>query len=143
MQSPSPAQEVLQAVAPQTYALHDWVWTAGHEPPLHEAESVSTPDEQDAPRHCAVGYEQAETLTPSQLPPQADPSLAHAAREPCGEPVTALQTPTLPGTSQAWHWPLQALLQQIPSTQLPFEHWFAAEHEPPSAIFGTQAPALQ
>jgi hypothetical protein len=54
-----------------------------------------------------------------------------------------VQTPTEPGTSQAWHWPPQALLQQTPSTQLPLTHEFEAVHAPPSAIFGTHAPALQ
>jgi hypothetical protein len=57
-------------------------------------------------------------VTPSQLPPQALPSVAQAARLPCGAPATAVQVPTLPATSQAWHCPPQALLQQTPSTQL-------------------------
>ena len=137
-------QEVLQAVAPQTYALQACVCTAGHDPPLHDAALVCVPAEQEAPRHCATGYEQEAVATPSQLPPQALPSLAHDARRPCGAPATALQTPTMPGTSQAWHCPLQALLQQTPSTQLPFPHCALAEQDPPSAIFGTQrCAALQ
>jgi hypothetical protein len=48
-----------------------------------------------------------------QVPPQADPSEVHEAREPCGAPdVTVVQVPRFPFTSQAWHWPPQALLQQ-------------------------------
>ena len=51
MQSVSPTHEVLHALAPQRYWPQAWVWAAGHEPPLHEAASVSTPALQDAPRH--------------------------------------------------------------------------------------------
>jgi len=78
---------------------------------------------------------------PSQEPPQSEPSLEHAGRAPCGLPETATHWPALPGTSQAWHWPSQAWLQQTPSAQLPFAHWLAAEQLAPSASFGTQTPA--
>src|SRR5438876_5361826 len=118
MQSLSEPHEVLHAVAPQTYWSHDCVWTPGHDPPPHEAASVSTPDEHEAPRHCAVGYAQAETLEPSHAPPHTEPSLRHAPRPPCGAPATGQQAPRWPGTSQAWHCPPHALLQQRPSTQL-------------------------
>jgi len=80
---------------------------------------------------------------PSQLPPQEEPSLAQLVRAPCGAPLTAVQVPTLPATSQAWHWPLHAVWQQTPSTQLPFAHWLLAVHARASAFFGTHAPALQ
>ena len=80
--------------------------------------------------------------TPLQAPPQALPSVAQAARAPCGAPLTATHCPTLPGTSQAWHWPPQALLQHTPSAQLPFTHWLFPPQATPSAFFGTHAPAL-
>jgi hypothetical protein len=86
---------------------------------------------------------QETVLEPSQAPPQSEPSLLHAVREPCGVPVTATQVPTEPETSQAWHWPPQAVLQQTPSTQLPLPHWFAAVQAPPFPILGVHAPALQ
>jgi hypothetical protein len=54
---------------------------------------------------------------PSQAPAHSEPSLAQAGRAPCGVPATATQVPALPATSQAWHWPLQAVSQQTPSTQ--------------------------
>ena len=82
-------------------------------------------------------------FVPSQAPPQADPSLLHAVRAPWGVPLTATQLPTEPDTSQAWHCPPQALLQQTPSTQLPLPHWLAAVQAPPFDSFGTHAPALQ
>jgi hypothetical protein len=37
-------------------------------------------------------------------------------------PTTAVQVPTEPATSQAWHWLPHAVLQQTPSTQLPEAH---------------------
>ena len=51
--------------------------------------------------------------------------------------------PTLPLASHAWHWPLQARLQQTPSMQFPVPHWFDAAQRPPLAFFWTQAPAEQ
>jgi hypothetical protein len=80
-------------------------------------------------------------LVPSQLPPQAVPSVAQAARLPRGFPVTVVQAPTLPATSQAWHWPLQAWLQQTPSVQWPLSHSLEAEQAAPSARFATHWPA--
>ena len=80
-------------------------------------------------------------LLPSQLPPQEEPSLAQAERAPCGAPLTAVHLPTLPATSQAWHWPPQAELQQTPSTQLPLVHWSDAPQAAPLASVGTQACA--
>jgi hypothetical protein len=66
------------------------VTTAGQEPaPSHNAAAVATPAVQLAPRHCAAGYVQEAPLTPSQEPPQAEPSLAQAGRVPCGAPLTA------------------------------------------------------
>jgi hypothetical protein len=80
-------------------------------------------------------------LLPSQLPPQEEPSLAQAERAPCGAPLTVVHLPTLPATSQAWHWLPQAELQQTPSTQLALTHWFDPPHAVPSANLGTQACA--
>ena len=140
MQSLSFPQEPLQAVPPQTYGLHWVVEGAGHEPPLQLAATVAVPLLQEAPRHCVVGYPQAAVLLPSQLPPQALPSLAQAVREPWGAPLTATHWPTLPATSHAWHCPLQARLQQTPSAQEPFTHWFKAPQARPSAFFATHWP---
>jgi hypothetical protein len=117
------------------------VLTAGHEPALQFAAAVAVPLVQLAPRHCDVGYAQELALLPSQLPPQEEPSLAQAERAPCGAPLTVVHLPTLPATSQAWHWLPQAELQQTPSTQLLLAHWFDALHTVPSASLATQTCA--
>jgi len=78
-------------------------------------------------------------LLPSHEPPQV-PLPEQAVRTPCGAPLTATHWPTCPGTSQAWHCPAQAWLQQTPSAQLPLPHWFDPPQASPSAFFGTQAP---
>jgi hypothetical protein len=146
MQSVSVEQVVLHAVAPQTYGLQEVVTGAGQAPaPSQLAAAVAVPLEQVAVRQLVVllGYIQADVFEPSQLPPQSEPSLLHAVRDPWGVPVTATQVPTEPETSQAWHCPPQALLQHTPSTQLPLPHWLAAVQAPPLASFGTHAPALQ
>jgi hypothetical protein len=77
---------------------------------------------------------------PSQAPPQAEPSEAHGARPACGAPVTGVQVPAAPATSQASHWPAQAALQHTPSAQKPLAHWFAAAHAVPGPPFGAQTP---
>ena len=60
-----------------------------------------------------VGYSQANSDLPLQLPPQLLPSLVHLSRVPCGAPEgTGEHVPCLPLISQAWHWPEQALSQQ-------------------------------
>jgi hypothetical protein len=65
-----------------------------------------------APEHCAsvthATQEAAVPSTPSQTPP------VHA--------VPDAATPQLP-VAQVLQGPLQAMLQQIPATQLPLEHW--------------------
>jgi hypothetical protein len=146
MQSVSALHVVLQAVGPQTYGLQAVVTGAGQAPaPSQFAAAVAVPLEQLADLQLVVllGYVHAAVFVPSQLPPQSEPSLLQAVREPCGVPVTATQVPTEPETSQAWHWPPHAVLQQTPSTQLPLPHWFAAVQAPPFPILGVHAPALQ
>jgi hypothetical protein len=67
--------------------------------------------------------------------------------------VAGEQVPTLPATSQASHWPLQAVSQQTPSTQLALEHWLpppqlvplpsCATHTPPEhQLPAWQSPSL-
>jgi hypothetical protein len=60
--------------------------------------------------------------------------------------VTGAQVPSVPPVFAAEHAmqvPVHAVLQQTPSTQLPFVHSALAEHVAPSACFGTQAPLEQ
>jgi hypothetical protein len=60
-----------------------------------------------------VGYSQAKSDLPVQLPPQLLPSLVHLSRLLCGAPEgTVEQVPCLPLISHAWHWPEQAPSQQ-------------------------------
>ena len=124
-QSPSEEQALLQAFGPQMYAPQLDCVRAGQLPaPSHEAAAVEIPAEQLEARHCvaALGYAQTVREEPSQVPPQALPSVAQAGRPSRGSPTTAVQTPTLPPTLHASHWPLQAVSQQTPSTQLPLPH---------------------
>jgi hypothetical protein len=106
---------------------------------------VATPAAQFAPRQVvsAAGYAHAVAPDPSQTPPQALPSEAHACRAPCGAPITFVQVPAEPGTSQAWHCPLQAVAQHTPSTHSPLAHWFGPPHATPAPLCGVQTPAAQ
>jgi hypothetical protein len=134
MQSVSALQLVLQAVAPHTYGLQAAVADEGQSPvPLHDAEAVCVPAVQLAARHEVPdpGYAHALVVTPSQAPPHELPSVVQAVREPCGAPVTAVQVPALPTTSQAWHWPVQVLLQQTPSAQIALTHSELPPHSVP------------
>ena len=57
--------------------------------------------------------------------------------------VSATQVPTVPLWLHAWHAPLQATLQQTPSTQLTLWHWLLAVHAAPLDFLVTHAPPLQ
>ena len=73
-------------------------------------------------------------LVPSQLPPHTEPSDVQTGREPCGAPeVSVEQVPSLPTTSHASHWPVQAVSQQRPSTQELDAQSPLARHAVPSA----------
>jgi len=123
--------------------LHCEVTGAGHEPaPSHVAAAVAVPPVQLAPRQEVLvsGNAQAAVFEPSHAPPQAVPAPVQALRGACGSPLTATQVPTLPGTSHASHWPLQAWLQQTPSAQLPSMHSSAAWQAAPAIFFGAQLP---
>ena len=77
------------------------------------------------------------------MPPQALPSEAHACRAPRGAPITFVHVPAEPGTSQAWHCPLQAVAQHTPSTHSPLAHWFTPPQATPGPACGVQMPAAQ
>ncbi len=55
----------------------------------------------------------------------------------------ALQVPWLPVRLQAMHAPVQAVLQQVPSTQLPLVHSGEVMQVWPLAFLGVHFPALQ
>jgi hypothetical protein len=104
---------------------------AGYEKPLAQKSTPHTVDEE--------GIEHAARVVPSHTPPQT-PAAAHAARPPRGLPLTGLHTPAL---SHASHWPVHAVSQHTPSTQLPFAHCEAAPQAAPPARFATQMPPEQ
>jgi hypothetical protein len=98
--------------------------------PLQAPTAVCTPAVHEALPHAVepAGNVHEVTCTPSHDEPQV-PLPEQAARAPplrCAVPSTATQVPTLPPTSHAWHWPVHAVLQQTPSTQLPLAHSLAA-----------------
>jgi hypothetical protein len=103
--------------------------------PPHTAWAVAIPPTHDAAPHTVPlpGWVHAFAFVPSQEPPHADPSLAHAARAPCGWPETGTQVPTEPATSQAWHCPSHAWSQQTPSVQKPLAQSDPVEQLPPEA----------
>jgi hypothetical protein len=51
-----------------------------------------------------------------------------------------VHVPSCPGTAQDWHVPLQAVLQQTRSTQLPEAHSTEALQAVPGVFFATQVP---
>jgi len=106
MHSESVAHEVRHSGPSQPNPLHDRVCRAGQAPaPSQVAEVVATPSLQAAARQAspAPGKEHAEREVPSQAPPHAEPSLAHASRAPWGAPATAVHVPIAPGASHASH----------------------------------------
>ena len=67
----------------------------------------------------------------------------HRGRAPWGAPATDAHVPTLPGTSQAWHWPPQAWSQQTPSVQWAEAHWLEPAQLAPAARSEVHTPAEQ
>jgi hypothetical protein len=106
----------LHVADPLLGALQVCVVLAAQAPePLQSAADDITPLEQLRPRQAVKidGYVHAIALPSAHLPPHAVPSVVHAARVPCGCPDrTAVHVPCTPATSQAWHDPLHAVLQQ-------------------------------
>jgi hypothetical protein len=140
LQSVSALQLPAHDVGPQVNGVQSCVWTGGHAPaPLQPAASVAVLPVHEAARQEVElpGYVHDAVCVPSQLPPHAVPSVAQAVRVPCGAPVVAEHVPTLPVLSHAWHWPLQAVSQQTPSTHSPEAHWFAPPHALPFGCFAT------
>lgn len=108
-----------QAVPTQEPGKHDCSCGSGQRPsPEQNAPRVATLLVQEAERHevSLSGYLQPSVFLPSQVPLQALPSVVQAVRAPRGSPVTAVQVPSWPFTSQASHCAPQAVLQQKPST---------------------------
>jgi hypothetical protein len=88
--------------------------------PLHVEAWVSTPFKHRGKPHAfeRPGNVQASFFTPSHVAAQAL-TPAHGWRPPCGWPPagTVVHLPTVGMTSHAWHWPVQVVSQQKPSTQ--------------------------
>jgi hypothetical protein len=130
---------VAQAALSQVKGAHAVVTGAGQLPMPSQADAaVATPAAHDAARQLtiALGKVHRSRTVPSQLPAQG-PLPAQAVRAPRGAPAMPAQVPCMPGTSHASHWPLQAVLQQKPSTQLPDAHWLLAVQVDPGGVRGT------
>jgi hypothetical protein len=82
-------------------------------------------------------------MVPSQTPPQMVPSLAHAWREPTGEPTTGMQLPSLLATLHASHCPVQGWVQHTPSTQMLEPHSALVLHSVPAAFLAMHTPPEQ
>jgi hypothetical protein len=126
--APVPLQLVRHADVPHTNGLHVSVDAAGQLPaPSQTAERVAVPLLQLAWRHVveAPGSVHA-ACVPLQLPAHV-PLPPHAAWPERGAPVTNPQVPGVPPLQNS-HDPVQAVLQQMPSAQLPVMHWVAAVH---------------
>lgn len=119
---------------------------AAQEPaPSQLLAAVAAPSVHVASAHVvlASAYAHSVVVVPSHAPPHALPSVAQAARPPCGAPVTATQVPSLPATSHASHCSPHAVAQQTPSAQKPEVHSASPPHVSPSASRGVHTPAEQ
>lgn len=145
-QSPSTVQFPAQIVAPQAKGAQDCCCSPGQDPaPVQNASSVATSAEHVDARHCTVppGNVQLVRLVPSQAPPHVEPSLAHGARTPRGDPTTGVHVPSAPATSHASHWPVHAVSQQKPSMHTLETHCVAVEQGEPLGRRSWQVPAEQ
>jgi hypothetical protein len=84
-QSVSSEQSPAHDSSTQRYGAHSCVCSSGQEPsPWQAASSTATPSVQEGARHCvsSSGYSHCSASTPSQAPPQTEPSDAHTDRVP-------------------------------------------------------------
>jgi heme/copper-type cytochrome/quinol oxidase subunit 4 len=114
----------------------DWLW----EPSIPVALSVLAVAQIGVHLAFFLHLTMAVRSVPSHAGSHGAPVPAQAVRRPCGAPTTTTQVPSLPVTSQASHWPLQAASQQKPSTQLAPVHISFRVQRSPSGRRGTQAP---
>jgi hypothetical protein len=116
--------------------LHAW------QVPLHAVlqQTLST---QKPVVHCEAPV-QVPPLTETQLPlplHACEPLQGgFVSVPPCGMLV---QVPVVPARLHAWQLPLQPVLQQTPSMQLPLVHSVALAHATPLPLSGMQAPPAQ
>jgi len=136
-------QVVLQAVDPQTSGVQLCVTAVGQVPvPVQVAATVATPLVQLAARQEVVAGATAQVPLPVQAPvlPQGGAATQRAS----ANPGTSLaQVPAVPPVLAAEHprqVPVQALLQQTPSTQKAEPHWAA---EVQAAPLARQVPPVQ
>ena len=121
------------------------------EEPEQEAARVSVPLEQLGALHWVPALWKLSAGQAGEEPVQ----VSAASQEPAEARQTVLgdrllQVPFWAAPAavlQAWQSevspPPQAVLQQTPSTQLPEEHWLAAEQEVPLPLWVVQVPLLQ
>jgi hypothetical protein len=139
-QSFTDAHDTLQWLASQSKGVQSVVVPSGAVTVCCPSHDPLEPQAQrPVPSHVPVAPAQAplahDTLDPTNAPHDVRfvPSqsiAAHGSPAPCeqgawpvwGAPVTAVQSPGLPETSQASHWPVHAWLQQLPSAQKPLAH---------------------
>jgi hypothetical protein len=96
---------------------------------------ASLPSTQLEPHVIApFGNEHVARVTPSHVAPHV-PEPAHATRDPCGIPVTAVHVPAI--LSHASHCPVHAESQQNPSTQCALAQLEDAEHDVPFVALHT------
>ena len=119
----------MGAQAPSTLppvraAVHDW------HPPVQEV-LQHTPSTHLPVRHWVLPV-QGDPWARRQAPEPLQTLLPTQVGESCWPVGVLTQVPTLPETPHDWHDPVQAVLQQTPSTQLPLAHWLPSAQAMPS-----------
>src|SRR6185369_17820133 len=128
MQSVSAAQVVLHAVVPQVKGAQLVVTGAGQTPlPLQLAEAVATPAVQLAVVQTLVAgcSWQAPPAAHRPVLPHTGPTVQRVSAVPAASAAQVPLVAPVRAAEQAVHAPVQALLQQKPSTQNPEAHWAA------------------
>jgi hypothetical protein len=113
--------------------------------PLHVDAACAVAVEQLAARHTVPATCLRQAPAPSQKPssPQVDGSVAEHSARGSVPASAALHVPRLFVAAQVWQLPVQAVLQQTPSTQKPLAQSAVAAQAVPLISCGTQTPAAQ
>lgn len=123
---------------PEQPCGHVIVSSGRHAPaPSHPATFVFVPPVQLCARHCVVGCGKVHAVRTVPVHAPAHSAVpAHAARGPCGVPITGAHTPSSDATSHASHCPSHSELQQRASTQKPVAHSSPFTHVSALLFFG-------
>jgi hypothetical protein len=143
-QSASDAQVLLHFVGPSHAKPPQEAGVPAAQTPLpSHVLALVAPSVHTLPQLVPEGTKEHLSLsTPLHFAPHGFEESPHGGRDAGGSPTTAVQVPAEPFRLHDEHWPVQAVSQHTPSTQLPLAQSVPVAHAAPFFCAATQAPPV-